>query len=112
MGELSLAPKPLPPVSAAEAAAYSEAESKIKVALVSGGLEKAVETALAYDLVAEALLLASSAGADLWSKTKDAYVAKHAAQRPLLRIIDSILKVPTPTHLSMHLEPCLSRGGG
>ena len=45
-----------------------------------------------YGLVAEALLLASSASTELWARTKDAYIAKQSRERPLIRVIDGILK--------------------
>ncbi len=73
---------------------YSEAETQVKRALLVGGLEAAVKVCLDHDLVAEALLIASApdAEAGVWARTKDAYVSRHASQRPLLRIIDAILK--------------------
>jgi protein transport protein SEC31 len=70
------------------------AEAHVKRALLTGGLEAAVDACLEHDLVAEALLLASSPNAPegLWARTKDAYVSRQGGARPLLRIIDAILK--------------------
>ncbi|GAB5032925.1 secretory protein sec31 [Nannochloropsis oceanica] len=79
---------------AGKATPYPEAEAHVKRALLAGGLEAAVQACLEHDLVAEALLLASAPDADpgVWARTKDAYVSRHAGQRPLLRIIDAVLK--------------------
>jgi len=77
-----------------KATPYPEAEAHVKRALLAGGLEAAVQACLEHDLVAEALLLASAPDADpgVWARTKDAYVNRQAGQRPLLRIIDAVLK--------------------
>jgi len=75
-------------------APYREAEAHVKRALLAGGLEAAVHVCLAHDMVAEALLLASAPDADprIWAHTKDTFVNRQARHKPLLRIIDAILK--------------------
>lgn len=71
---------------------YTESEKEIKKALLVGNFEAAVDTCLDKGLVAEAFLLASAGGAALWTRTKETFFAREGARRPLLKIIDAVIK--------------------
>jgi protein transport protein SEC31 len=69
-----------------------EAEALIKKALLVGNFEVAVQCCLSSGNMADALLLASCGGADLWASTQAAYFEKTSAQKPFLRIVKAIIK--------------------
>eukprot|EP00953_Heterococcus_sp_UTEX-ZZ885_P041552 21197-Heterococcus_DN1.PRE.2 len=69
-----------------------EAEALIKKALLVGNFEVAVQCCLGSGNMADALLLASCGGADLWASTQAAYFEKTSAQKPFLRIVKAIIK--------------------
>ncbi|CAM9628396.1 unnamed protein product, partial [Phaeothamnion confervicola] len=69
-----------------------EAETLIKKALLVGNFEAAVQCCLRTGNMADALLLASCGGAELWAKTKAAYFDRETKRRPFLSIVSAIIK--------------------
>jgi protein transport protein SEC31 len=69
-----------------------ETEKLIKRALLVGNFEAAVDCCLAAGNMADALLLASCGGADLWAKTQAAYFERGAQERSYLTIVSAIIK--------------------
>ena len=64
-----------------------EAESAVKNALLVGNFEAAVECCFRSNNLADALLLASCGGAELWAKTQAEYFAREAKKRPFLSLV-------------------------
>ena len=69
-----------------------EAEQLIKKALLVGNFEIAVQCCLTSGNMADALLLASCGGADLWASTQATYFEKMCAQKPFWKIVRAIIK--------------------
>jgi len=67
-----------------------ESESTLMQALLVGNFEVAVNCCLAYNQLADALLLASCGGPELWEKTQRAFFAHQ--QRPVMRVVAAIIK--------------------
>ncbi|ETP41615.1 hypothetical protein F442_11242 [Phytophthora nicotianae P10297] len=67
-----------------------ESESTLMQALLVGNFEVAVNCCLAYNQLADALLLASCGGPELWEKTQRAFFAHQ--QRPVMRVVSAIIK--------------------
>lgn len=78
-------------VDAAPAPIYTEqSESILMQALLVGNFEVAVNCCLRYNQLADALLLASCGGPDLWDKTQRAFFAHQ--KRPVMRVVSAIIK--------------------
>ncbi|RLN14439.1 hypothetical protein BBJ28_00002732 [Nothophytophthora sp. Chile5] len=78
-------------LSAVPAPVYTEqSESTLMQALLVGNFEVAVNCCLAYNQFADALLLASCGGPELWEKTQRAFFAHQ--QRPVMRVVSAIIK--------------------
>ncbi|DBA02893.1 TPA: hypothetical protein N0F65_005920, partial [Lagenidium giganteum] len=70
---------------------YTEqSESILMQALLVGNFEVAVNCCLHYNQLADALLLASCGGPELWEKTQRAFFASQ--QRPVMRVVSAIIK--------------------
>jgi protein transport protein SEC31 len=71
-----------------------DVDTEIKHALFVANYAKAVEICLEADKMADALLIASLGGADLWAKTQKEYVKKNSKgyMKVLLSIMDNNLK--------------------
>lgn len=59
-------------------------------ALLVGNFEVAVNCCLRYNQLADALLLASCGGPELWDKTQRAFFAHQ--KRPVMRVVSAIIK--------------------
>lgn len=68
------------------------AENAVKEALLVGNFEAAVECCFRTGNLADALILASCGGADLWSKTQERYFAKEAPKRPFLSVVSAVIR--------------------
>jgi protein transport protein SEC31 len=68
-----------------------EAESAIQNALLVGNFEAAVECCFRSNNLADALVLASCGGAELWAKTQSEYFAREAAKRPYLSLVSAVV---------------------
>ncbi|CAM9169034.1 unnamed protein product [Ectocarpus sp. 6 AP-2014] len=69
-----------------------EAEAVIKRSLLVGNFEAAVQCCMSTGNMADAMLLASCGGADLWAKTQAQYFARESHQRPFLKVVNAIIK--------------------
>jgi hypothetical protein len=70
---------------------YTEqSEATLMQALLVGNFEVAVNCCLHYNQLADALLLASCGGPDLWVKTQRAFFAHQS--RPVMRVVAAIIK--------------------
>jgi len=78
-----------PPRDPAEDA---RAEEMIKRALLVGNFEAAVQCCLKNGQMADALVLASCGGADLWASTQAKYFEAETARRPFLDLVACIIK--------------------
>lgn len=87
-----VAPPPPPPDGRHPAAISSKAaEEMVKKALLVGNFEAAVECCFQTGNLADALVLASCGGADLWAKTQERYFKREALKRPYLSIVSAII---------------------
>ncbi|KAL7522204.1 hypothetical protein ACHAWX_006895 [Stephanocyclus meneghinianus] len=68
-----------------------EAENAVKDALLVGNFEAAVECCFRSGNLADALVLASCGGADLWAKTQAEYFAREAKKRPFLSLVSAVI---------------------
>ena len=68
-----------------------DAESAVKNALLVGNFEAAVECCFRSNNFADALLLASCGGAELWAKTQAEYFAREAKKRPFLSLVSAVV---------------------
>eukprot|EP00904_Undaria_pinnatifida_P012810 jgi/Undpi1/865/HiC_scaffold_10.g04329.m1 len=68
------------------------AEAVIKRSLLVGNFEAAVQCCMSTGNMADAMLLASCGGADLWAKTQAQYFARESHRRPFLRVVNAIIK--------------------
>jgi len=66
-------------------------EELIKKALLVGNFEAAVDCCLRYNRLADAVLLATCGGQDLWTRTQEAYFQRQR-NRPFMRTVASIIK--------------------
>lgn len=69
----------------------SKAQGKIERAMVVGNFEAAVEICFQSGNLADALLLASCGGADLWAKTQQRYF-EMCSDRPYLAIVKAVMR--------------------
>lgn len=67
------------------------AENTIKDALLVGNFEAAVECCFRCGNLADALVLASCGGAELWQKTQARYFAGEAPRRPFLSLVGAVV---------------------
>lgn len=72
--------------------ADAAAESTIRRALMVGNFQAAVDACFESGMMAEALLLASCGGAELWSSTQAKYFEREARKRPFLHLLSAIIK--------------------
>jgi protein transport protein SEC31 len=68
-----------------------EAENAVKDALLVGNFEAAVECCFRSGNLADALVLASCGGAELWAKTQAEYFAREAKKRPFLSLVSAVI---------------------
>jgi len=96
-----------PTTIAAKASAYKEetngktggtgpmsqaTQNVVKEALMVGNFEAAVECCFRTGNLADALVLASCGGGDLWAKTQERYFNGYAKKRPFLSIVGAIIR--------------------
>lgn len=74
----------IPPMS-------KEAEEIVNQALLVGNFEAAVECCLRAGNLADALVLSSCGGAELWAKTQAQYFAQETAKRPFLSVVSAVI---------------------
>ena len=67
------------------------AEADVKRALLVGNFDAAVEGCFRHGALADALLLASCGGAELWEKTRARYFERAAKKRPFLGVVRAII---------------------
>lgn len=67
------------------------AEEMVKKALLVGNFEAAVDCCFRIGNLADALVLASCGGADLWAKTQARYFEVESSKRPFLSIVSAII---------------------
>lgn len=67
------------------------AENAVKDALLVGNFEAAVECCFRSGNLADALVLASCGGADLWQKTQAEYFARESKRRPFLSLVSAVI---------------------
>ncbi|KDO34274.1 hypothetical protein SPRG_19095 [Saprolegnia parasitica CBS 223.65] len=82
-GDPSLPSDPLPIFT-------RESEEMVKRALLVGNFEAAVECCLRHNQLANALLLATCGGPELWHRTQEAFFQQQ--QRPFMKIVAAIIK--------------------
>lgn len=68
------------------------AQDVVKRALMVGNFEAAVECCFRTGNLADALVLASCGGADLWTKTQERYFQTQSAKRPFLSVASAIIR--------------------
>ena len=69
----------------------NEADEVVKAALLVGNFEAAVDCCFKNGNMADALLLASCGGADLWTKTQTRYFEAESQKRPFLPIVSAVI---------------------
>lgn len=74
----------IPPMS-------KEAENTVNQALLVGNFEAAVECCIRSGNLADALVLSSCGGAELWAKTQAQYFASEVAKRPFLSVVSAVI---------------------
>jgi len=85
------AAEPAPAGAAAGAAGLATESQVVKKALLVGNFAAAVEGCFERGQYADALLLASCGGAELWETTRRRYFEKEAPKRPYLNIVAAII---------------------
>lgn len=83
---------PPPPAPEKVAGMSKAAEEVVKNALLVGNFDAAVECCFRNQNFADALMLASCGGADLWAKTQQRYFDSETAKRPFLSIVSAVLR--------------------
>eukprot|EP00985_Skeletonema_marinoi_P011641 scaffold5542_cov79-Skeletonema_marinoi.AAC.1 len=68
-----------------------DAENAVKDALLVGNFEAAVECCFRSGNYADALVLASCGGAELWAKTQAEYFSREAERRPFLSLVSAVI---------------------
>lgn len=69
----------------------AQTEKAIQDALVVGNFEAAVECCFKTGNLADALILASCGGSDLWQKTQERYFVSEGPKKKFLRIVNSVI---------------------
>ena len=82
-----------PPMSAA-------ASSAIKRSLLVGNFSAAVDCCFKSGQLADALVLASCGGADLWQKAQAEYFERSSSSRPFLKIVNAVINNTLPELVS------------
>lgn len=67
-------------------------EAAVKEALLVGNFGAAVECCFRTGNLADALILASCGGAELWSKTQERYFEMETQKRPFLSIVSAVIR--------------------
>jgi protein transport protein SEC31 len=67
-------------------------EEMVKRALVVGNFEAAVECCFQTENLADALVLASCGGAELWKKTQERYFQSQTAKRSFLPVVSAVIR--------------------
>lgn len=75
----------------ARATMSKSAEIAVKDALLVGNFEAAVECCFRAGNFADALVLASCSGGDLWQKTLAEYFARESSRRPFLSLVNAVI---------------------
>jgi protein transport protein SEC31 len=68
-----------------------EAQDAVNQALLVGNFEAAVECCIRAGSLADALVLASCGGAELWAKTQAQYFASEMGKRPFLSVVSAVI---------------------
>jgi len=68
-----------------------EAEETVNQALLVGNFEAAVDCCIRSGNLADALVLSSCGGAELWAKTSAQYFASEIAKRPFLSVVSAVI---------------------
>ncbi len=79
-------------VAHANADMSQETQDVVKEALMVGNFEAAVDCCFRTGNLADALVLASCGGADLWGKTQERYFESQAKNRPFLSVVGAIIQ--------------------
>ncbi|EJK48374.1 hypothetical protein THAOC_32834, partial [Thalassiosira oceanica] len=69
----------------------ASAERAVKDALLVGNFEAAVECCFRAGQLADALVLASCGGADLWAKAQAEYFRRESGRRPFLGLVSAVI---------------------
>ena len=69
-----------------------KAEAAVKQALLVGNFEAAVECCFRIGNMADALILASCGGAELWAKTQAEFFSREAKKRPFLSMVNAVVQ--------------------
>ena len=69
----------------------NEAEDTVNGALLVGNFEASVECCIRAGSKADALVLASCGGAELWAKTQAQYLASEVGKRPFLSVVSAVI---------------------
>jgi protein transport protein SEC31 len=64
----------------------------VKKALLVGNFEAAVECCFRTGNLADALILASCGGAELWERTQERYFQSEEKKRPFLSLVNAIIQ--------------------
>ena len=67
-------------------------QSVVKEALMVGNFEAAVDCCFRTGNLADALVLASCGGAELWAKTQERYFESQSQKRPFLSVVGAIIR--------------------
>lgn len=67
-------------------------QEMVKKALLVGNFEAAVDCCFRTGNLADALVLASCGGADLWTKTQERYFQSQSPKRPFLSVVNAIIR--------------------
>ena len=83
-------------------------EDMVKKALLVGNFEAAVECCFKTGNLADALVLASCGGADLWTKTQERYFQSQSPKRPFLSVVSAIIRSEVRSFIHDHSLPPVS----
>ena len=67
-------------------------QSVVKEALMVGNFEAAIDCCFRTGNLADALVLASCGGAELWAKTQERYLESQSPKRPFLSVVGAIIR--------------------
>eukprot|EP00536_Pseudo-nitzschia_multiseries_P003977 jgi/Psemu1/253120/estExt_Genewise1Plus.C_630102 len=67
-------------------------QKMVKEALMVGNFEAAVDCCFRTGNLADALVLASCGGADLWAKTQERYFQSQSKRRPFLSVVEAVIR--------------------